>query len=118
MLKDTLLKFFKLDGFIENLGGYIETRAELLKIELKEEITRSLAKLSLLFTLAFIFLTSLIFLSIALALCIGEAIGNMAGFAIVGLLYFIIAIILMLFKDKLSSVLEKKFMNVVKYKRK
>jgi uncharacterized membrane protein YqjE len=44
VLKDTFLKFLKMDSLIENITGYVETRIELLKIEIKEEIAKSLSK--------------------------------------------------------------------------
>ena len=43
MLKDTLAKFFKVDSLIENLTGFVETRVELLKIEVKEDFAKGLA---------------------------------------------------------------------------
>ena len=45
MLKDRVLKFLKLDGLVDGLSGYIETRVSLLKIEVKEEIIELISKI-------------------------------------------------------------------------
>jgi hypothetical protein len=117
MLKDTILKFFKIDGFIEGLGGYIETRAELFKLEIKEEITKSLAKLSVFFLLTVFFIASLMFISVAFALWLGTLVGTMAGFAIVGGLYLIVTVTLLLFQKQIIQSIEKQLMKLVNPKK-
>jgi len=118
MLKDTILKFLKIDGFLASLTGYVETRAELLKIEIKEEVAKSLSKMSLLFVLILFFLVSVMFLSVALAFWIGQSTGSMVGgFAIVGGVYLLLAIIMFLLKEQISQRLEKKLMEIVKQKK-
>lgn len=117
MLKDSLLKFFKIDGFIENLSGYIETRAELFKHEIKEEITKSLAKFSMIFVLVFFFIVSIIFMSVALALWLGSIIGNITGFALIGGLYLLIGVILLRYQKPISRLIEEKLMKLSKHKK-
>ncbi len=116
MLKNSILKFLKLDGLIESLTGYVETRVELLKIEVREDIAKALAKLSLFLVLAFSFIVFLLFTSIALALWIGEALGLVLGFAIIAGLYFLIALTCLLFKKAISKNLEKTLLDIVKEK--
>jgi hypothetical protein len=108
MLKETLLKFFKIDGLIENISGYIEARAELLKIEVKEEITRSMAKLSFILAVTICFLIAIIFMSVGLAFYIGQLINPVVGFLIVGALYFLGGIVISYNKEAISHRLEKK----------
>jgi uncharacterized membrane protein YqjE len=118
MLKETLLKFFKIDGLIENLSGYIETRAELLKIEIREEIAKSLAKLSFIFALTICILIAVIFMSVGLAVYIGELTNYVAGFLSVGALYVLVAIILFYNKESISHSLESRLQEIVKHKKK
>ena len=48
MIKETILKLLKLDSLVDNLTGYFEGRIELMKYEIKEDLARGLAKVSLL----------------------------------------------------------------------
>jgi len=109
MFKDSLSKFFKIDNLLNNLTGYLETRVELLKIEVKEELAKSLAKAVAYLFIAFIATLFLTFFSIAVALLLSASLGNFAGFSIVGGAYFLVAIILFLSREKLISKLENRF---------
>jgi hypothetical protein len=109
MLKDTLSKFFKVDNLLSNLTGYVETRVELLKIEVKEDLARSLAKAIAYLFIAFILALFITFVSIAVALLLSEHLGNFVGFSIVGLIYFMTGLILWFSREKLISNLEKRF---------
>ncbi|HEY8937713.1 MAG TPA: phage holin family protein [Cyclobacteriaceae bacterium] len=116
MLKDSILKFLKLEGFVNNLTGYLETRVELFKLEIREDIAKSVAKLSVYFVLTFSFIIFILFLSIAFALWIGESLGPIMGFVIMAGIYLVIAIVLLMLKDPISKNLEKKILEIVKKK--
>ena len=83
MLKDTLSKFFKVESLIENLTGFVETRVELLKLEVKEDVAKGLAKGVAWFVIGFVLTLFLVFASIGLALLIGATLGLFAGFMII-----------------------------------
>src|SRR5688572_19056857 len=114
MLKDALLKFFKLDGIATNLTGYVETRIELLKIEIKEDIARGLSKALIFVVLAFAFTLFTFFASMAVAYKIGEYLSVASGFAIVGGLYLLIAISLFLMRESITQRIEKQVLNITK----
>jgi uncharacterized membrane protein YdjX (TVP38/TMEM64 family) len=116
MLKDTILKFLKLDGFVDHLTGYLETRVELLKTEVREDMIKAVAKLCLIFVLTLSFIIFVLFASIALALWIGTSLGMILGFAIISGGYFLTALLLLLFKDPIYKSLEKKLLEIVKKK--
>ena len=116
MLKDTIIKFLKLEGFIENLTSYFETRVELLKLEMREDIAKSISKLSIFFLLAFAFVVFILFISLALAFWIAGFTGTVGGFSIVGGLYLLLVIILLLLKGPISKTLEKKIVEIIKKK--
>ena len=116
MLKDTLLKFFKLDGLVNNLTGYVETRIELLKYEIKEDMAKAIAKISIVLLTAMLFTFFLLFISVSVAIKIGESIGNFAGFGIVAAFYFVIMLIILIFREPISKNIETKIKQHVTHK--
>ena len=117
MLKDTLSKFFKVDSLLSNLTGYVETRVELLKIEVKEDVAKGLAQAVTYLFIAFIMALFLTFVSIAVALLLGERLGNIAGFSIVGLIYLVAGLILWSLREKLIAGLEHRLSFLLKKKK-
>ncbi|HET9487504.1 MAG TPA: phage holin family protein [Chryseosolibacter sp.] len=109
MFKDTFSKFFKIDSLLSNLTGYVEARVDLLKVEVKEDLTKALAQAVAYLFIAFIFALFLTFVSIAVALLLSASLGRFAGFSIVGGVYLIIGSILWLSREKLISKLETRF---------
>lgn len=109
MFKDTISKFFKVDSLLSNLAGYVESKVELLKIEVKEDLANNLAHAVVYLFIAFVAALFLTFLSIAVALVLAERLGNFAGFSIIGGIYLIAGLILMAIREKLISKLEKRF---------
>jgi uncharacterized membrane protein YqjE len=116
MFKDSLAKFFKVDSLLSNLTGYIETRVELVKIEVKEELAKSAAKAVLYLSVAFVFALFLTFISIAIALLLSERWGNFAGFSFIAGVYLIAGLVLYLLRQKLFLKLEKRFTSMFRKK--
>ncbi len=108
MLKDTLLKLFKLDGLVNNLTGYVETRIELMKYEIKEDMAKAIARVSLVLLTALLFTFFLLFISVSVAIKIGETLGTFAGFALVAGFYFMLMLTIVLFRESISKNIEKK----------
>ena len=117
MLKDSLLKFFKLDGIASNLVGYIETRMELLKLELREDLARGLAKVIVFVMLAFVATLFIFFLSMALAYKLGEHIGVFGGFAVVAGIYLVAGIVCYTSRDRITRLIERQVMEVTNKKK-
>ncbi len=116
MLKDSLLKLFKLDGLVNNLTGYIETRIELMKYEVKEDMAKAIAKISILFLLALLFTFFLLFTSVAVALKIGESLGSFSGFGMVAGFYLLLLLLIIALREPIGSSLEKKLKNIITQK--
>ena len=116
MLKDTLSKFFKVDSLLSNLSGYLESRVELLKVEVKEDLTKGLAQGVAYMLIAFVFAVFLIFLSLAVALFLSERIGAFGGFSIVGAFYFIVGVILWVSREKIIASFETRFSSLFRKK--
>jgi uncharacterized membrane protein YqjE len=108
MLKDALLKLFKLDGLVNTLTGYVEARIELLKYEIKEDMAKAIARLSLVLLTAIFFTFFMLFLSISVAIKIGEALGTFAGFGIVSGFYLLLMLIIIIFRSSISKIMEDK----------
>jgi hypothetical protein len=117
MLKDTLAKFFKVDHLVENLTGFVETRVELLKIEVKEDAAKGLAQAVAYLFIAFILALFITFFSIGFALLISERLGNFAGFSIVSAVYLLAGLILWLSRRKVIATLEGKFLLMFRKKK-
>jgi len=116
MLKDTLLKFLKLDGLVNNLTGYIETRIELMKYEVKEDMAKAIAKVSILLLVALLFTFFLLFVSVALAHKIGESLGSFAGFGLVAGFYLLLLLVIIALREPIGKSLEKKLKNIITQK--
>ena len=117
MLKDSILKFLKIDGILSNLSGYVEARVELLKIEIREDIVKALTKVSIFLLLTFAFTLFILFSSVALAYLIGRNLGMEAGFGIIAGAYFLVGLILFLFRESIGHWLEKHILEITKKKK-
>jgi hypothetical protein len=113
MLKETILKFLKLDGLVNNLTGYIETRIELMKYEVKEDMARAVSKISIILLLSVFFLFFLLFASAAVAHKIGESLGSFAGYSIVAGFYLALLLIIVLLREPLGNRVEKKIKDII-----
>ncbi|MFM7854398.1 MAG: phage holin family protein [Flammeovirgaceae bacterium] len=116
-IKGTLIKFFKLDNFVNHLSGYIDTQVALVKLEVREEVARLLARslvLAVFLLLAFLFL---IFFSIGLAQYINSFFENsFVGYWLVSAIYGLPCIAFWLFKKVISKKIEDQFNEIIKQK--
>jgi uncharacterized membrane protein YqjE len=114
MLKDSLIKFFKLDGIASNLTGYVETRMELLKIEIKEDVSKAMARVVMFILTAFALTLFIFFISMALAYKLSEFVGFSGGFAITAGIYLLGGLILYFNRESISRRIEKQVMEISK----
>jgi uncharacterized membrane protein YqjE len=117
VFKDSVLKFLKLDGLIENLTGYVESRIELTKIEILEDIAKGLSKVLLAILLGGIFTLFIILISIAIAHLIAKSIGPFGGFAVVAGFYLLLGLLLLAFKNAISEKLQDYLVQIMKKKK-
>lgn len=117
MLKDSVLKFLKLDSLIENITGYVEARIELTKLELKEDAAKTLSKVLLFLLMGVVFTLFIVFISVAVANLIAEHVGAFGGFAIVAGFYFLVSLLLYAFKDAIGEKLQGYLVEVMKKKK-
>lgn len=107
VLKDSVLKFLNLDSVIENLTGYVESRIELTKIEIREEIAKGVTKVALVMLMGVVFTLFVVLISVGVAHLIGESIGAFGGFAVVAGFYLILGLLLYAFRDAIGGKLQE-----------
>ena len=111
------MKFFKVDGIIENLSGYIEARMELLKLEIKDDVAKGLSKAVVFVVLLMAFGLFVFFISMALAYKLGEYVTTFGGFAIVAGFYLLIGVVLILNREKISTRIQKQVIEFTRKKK-
>lgn len=118
-IKDSIFKFLRLDNLIEHLSGYFETRVELMKIEIREEMARVISNglmVGVLFLLGMLFL---VFFSIGMALYLNHRLESAsAGFWIVSGIYGASGLILGLFHKNIGRFFEHYLIEKAKRDRK
>lgn len=118
MFKESILKFLKLEGLLSNITGYVEARIELMKLDIKEDLARGLAKIAVFVVLGFALTLFILLISMAIAFKIGESLGNFSGFAIVAGGYFLLGCILYILRNTISTSLEKQLTELLNKKKK
>jgi uncharacterized membrane protein YqjE len=118
VLKDSILKFLKLDTLIEHLTGFVETRIELMKLEIKEEVAKAMARVLILGILIAVFTLFIMLMSMAVAFKIGESLGLFGGFAIVAGFYLLVGVLLVTMRESIRETLEKQLGEIMKKKKK
>lgn len=117
MLKETILKFLKMDSLIDNVTGYIEARIELMRIEIKEEIAKGLAKALVTVVMIAVFTLFVLLISMAAAHKVGESIGMFGGYACVAAFYLFVGLLVFLFRNPITEKLEKQLEERMKKKK-
>jgi uncharacterized membrane protein YqjE len=118
-IKDSIFKFLKLDNLIGSLTGYVETRLELYKIEIREDVGKALSKALVYAVLGFFAFLFLIFFSIGLAHFINSFLTvTYAGYWIVAAFYGVTFFLMIIFKKDIDSNFEKRFVEMTKRKEK
>lgn len=118
-LKDTIFKFLRLDGLVSHLSGYMEARIELVKIEIREDVAKALAR-AMIFGVVFFFgFMFMIFLSIGLAHYLNVYFNeSYIGYWIVAGLYLVGFIIFLIFRKSILKNFERHLVERIKQKEK
>ena len=114
-LKDTIFKFLRLDGIFNHLSGYMEARVELLKIEIREDVAKTLAK-AMIFGVVFFFgFMFMIFFSIGLAHFLNKYFNeSYTGYWIMAGLYLTGFFIFLGFRKSILKNFEKHLSDLIK----
>jgi hypothetical protein len=105
---DSIFKFLRLDNIIKSLSGYVESRAELLKLEVREEVIKVVSQ-GLMITVCFLLaLLFLVFISIGTANYISTRYGTtFTGYWIVSGVYGLICLGIILFRKNIGNFIER-----------
>ena len=117
MLKETLLKFLKLDGLIESISGYVETRLEIVKLELKEDLAHGIAGIAILLVVALLLFLFILFISIAVAFVLAKSMGTHIAFAVVGGFYLLLMAVMLIFRKPITEKIENEIKESINRKK-
>jgi hypothetical protein len=118
MFGNSITKFLKLDNLIANLTGFVETKVELLKMEVKEDLAEGLATAINYLLISFVFALVILLLSLGAAIELAEQLeSSFFGFGIVALFYLVIGVILLLNRKQLGKKLTKQLSETFKKKK-
>jgi len=116
-IKDTILKFLRIDSLVDNLSGYVEARVNLLKIEIKEDIAKVLSKGIVHIAIILCVFLFLVFLSIGAANYLNFILNStFHGFWIIAGFYLLLFIVFMVFRRNIYRRFEKYFSELIKGK--
>ncbi len=117
-IAESILKFLKLDSLVNHVTGYVEARIELMKVEIREDIAKTVARAIVVVTLILVGFLFLLFLSIGLAHFIIHYVqSSYVGYWAVAGLYGAFFLMLFLFRKSIYDVFEKKLLEVIKHKK-
>lgn len=106
----------KNNNLIENLMGYIDTRIDIIRLEIQEKLKASFVGLLHAILLGFAAFMSFIFFNIFLGLLLNHLLdSSFWGFGIVALIYIILTVVLVVGLDKkvFQSMADKTFDNTI-----
>lgn len=93
------------ESIFKHLNDYFETRWELFLLNTTDKTSVFISSIATIFLITLTMMFVLLFLSIGTALWIGQSLGNIsAGFLYVGLFYFIVSIVLFIFRNSLIKI--------------
>ena len=104
------------ESLISNLMGYLDTRIDLVKLEVQMKLKSGLVKLLHAILLGFAAFMALIFLNIFIALVLNDLLDSQFwGFGIVTLFYIVLLVILIMGMDKkaFQGIADKAFDNTI-----
>lgn len=117
-IAESILKFLKLDSLVNHVTGYVEARIELMKVEIREDVAKTVARAIVLVTLILVGFLFLLFLSVGLAhFIISYVHSSYIGYWSVAALYGGFFLLLFLFRKPIYDVFEKKLLEAIKHKK-
>lgn len=112
MKKNKLLELLGLDKLIETIQGLVEVRVAIVKEEIQDKVSETLAKILPLFMFLLAFTFVILFGSLTLSYYLADKFDSyIYGFGIVSIGYLILSIVLYLLKD--SKVMKKIFTEII-----
>lgn len=118
-IKDSIFRFLKLDNLIEHVSGYIDSRVELLKVEIREDVAKVLARALMACAVLFLALLFLLFFSVGFAHYLNTLFESpYTGYWIVAAIYGLPCIGFIVFRKDISRYFERYMKEIIKRKEK
>ena len=106
-IKDSIFKFLRIENLVESLSGYVETRVELIKLEIREEVAKLVSHSLMIGALFLLGMLFLVFFSVGLAHYLNLYFkDSYSGYWVIAGVYGIPALILVSFRKKISHFFE------------
>jgi len=103
------LKIFNVDKLVDNLTKYIETKIELIQLDVKEELIGGIAKAISLIIIIVFALLSVLFISLGLGSMLNDYLeSTYFGYLIIGLFYLILTLIVFSGREKIVEQVKLK----------
>ncbi|MFM7487228.1 MAG: phage holin family protein [Cytophagales bacterium] len=116
-IKSTLIKFFKLDNLFSHLSGYVDTQVALVKLEIREEVSRLLARGLMVAVAMFLVFLFLAFFSVGLAQYLNTFFANsFVGYWLVAAFYGLPCTIFLTFRRGISKKIEHRLNEMIRHK--
>ncbi len=101
--KKGFFKYFSIEPLLDSLTAYLDAKVKLMKLELKEELSEIIIRITYIFILFVLAQMIVLFASLTLAAYINTRLDSRTlGFAIVGLIYASIFLILILLQKNIK----------------
>jgi len=98
------LDILNLEKLLESITKFIELKMEIYELKVKEQMVQIISSLATLGLILMLGIIMLFFFSLALGFYLNSLFdSSFLGFALIGSVYLLIAIMLMVFKDKLIT---------------
>jgi uncharacterized membrane protein YqjE len=116
-LKELILRLFKLENVLQSVTGYVETRVELFKLEIRTDVAKAISRAMALLFLSFLAFLFLLFLSIGLAFFMNSIFESQhIGFFILAVVYGVLFLVFYLTRKSIEANLERQFLKKQKNK--
>lgn len=118
-IKDSLIKFLRLDNLISNLTGYVEAQVKLAKLEVRDEVAKILSRGLMIGTVLLFAFLFLLFFSVGMAHYLNGIFEQpFIGYWIVAGFYALPCLLFLVFNRMISAHFEKYFANHLRNKNK
>ena len=117
-VKEKILKLLKLENLFESVSGYVESKLELFKMEIREEVNGIVARILVFVIIGLCFLLFLILASIGLAWYLGTLVGLTGGIFIVAGFYLLLFALMIAFREQVSDGIHNMVMGMVRASKK
>ena len=117
-VKEKILKLLKLENLFESVSGYVESKLELFKMEIREEVIGIVARILVFVIIGLCFLIFLILASIGLAYYRGTLVGMTGGIFIVAGFYLLLFALMIGFREQVSEGINNMVMGMVRASKK